>query len=43
MRNFILAFFTLLIYPDSNAQNKEWIIKSGESIKEVLGDRIIFR
>ena len=43
MKKFLFAFFTLLIHFGSDAQNKEWTVKSGESIKEVLGDSIIFR
>lgn len=43
MKPFTFVFITLFIYSDSNAQNREWVVKSGESIREVLGDSVIFR
>jgi len=43
MKNFLLAVSVLFIGTHSYAQQSQWTVKSGESIKEVLGDSVIFQ
>ena len=42
MKFFLLAVSVLLMGAHSYAQHSQWTVKSGESIREVLGDSVIF-
>jgi len=43
MKIFLITVSVLLIGAHSYAQHGQWTVKAGESIKEVLGDSIIFQ
>ena len=42
MKLFLLFLSVVIIQCNSYAQNEQWLVKAGESVKEALGDSIIY-
>ena len=40
---FLLIIAALIIHYNTSPQNKEWLVKPGEDVKNALGDSVIYQ